>query len=197
MSLREQLHLLSKPSPGWSFGRGSSDIKVDPWITDVPSAIVGMTKLSQRKLKARFRKGGKEAMPESMATSGAEKEEQLDGAYMALDDDERTVDLVWLAGRLPLHMLDVMMSEKSPADLAIAGATKGGRWVRYLVGCCHVIQALCVIGSDSPAVLFHLARGSEGRGTRLIVDALLFALAVGMASLCDVDEGGSPEDSMA
>jgi hypothetical protein len=47
-------------------------------------------------------------MPASMDDGQGE----LDGAYLVLDSDE-SVDLVWLAGKIVVHMLDVLSETHS------------------------------------------------------------------------------------
>jgi hypothetical protein len=47
------------------------------------------------------------SMAEAGRGSGRVGAETLEGAYISLDSFER-IDLVWLAGRLPLHILDVL-----------------------------------------------------------------------------------------
>jgi hypothetical protein len=65
----------------------------------------------KRQIKSRHRRRGKEPMHASMAEAGGGSgrvgAETLEGAYISLDSSER-IDLVWLAGRLPLHILDVL-----------------------------------------------------------------------------------------
>lgn len=77
-------------------------------------------------------------------------------------------------------MLYLSVCEDAPADLKRQSpqGQKGGRWIRYLVGCLQVLQALTIIGNDCPAVMFALARGEGGHTTRLVIDVLLFSLSV-------------------
>ncbi len=63
---------------------------------------------THRRIKTRHRKKGKEPMPASMDDGQGE----LDGAYLVLDSDE-SVDLVWLAGKIVVHMLDVLSEARS------------------------------------------------------------------------------------
>ncbi len=94
------------------------------------------------------------------------------------------------------------MSEKAPANVMPQASTKsfaqprsGGKWIRYLVACSHVLQSLVSIGQDVPAVMYALAQGHQGKSMRLLVDVLLFALSVGMAAVADASLPTPPADS--
>jgi hypothetical protein len=72
---------------------------------------------------------------------------------------------------------------------------QGGKWIRYLVACTHVVQSLVNIGQDVPAVMYALAQGHQGKCMRLLVDVLLFSLSLGMAAVSDASLPTPPSDS--
>jgi hypothetical protein len=82
---------------------------------------------SCRKIKTRHRKKGKEPMPASMEDGQGE----LDGAYLVLDSNE-SVDLVWLAGKIVVHMPDVL-SKEHPHPEAVLEIVSAIRFLPFVL----------------------------------------------------------------
>ena len=165
------------------------------WIEDIPAAVLSLITLTHRfpllsfnllnyfsyccfrTLKARARKLSKGG---DVIT------------YIMLENDS-AVNLVWFAGSLPGHLLEVLIAEKAPTDaqraLPRSLSAKGGRWIAYVNACVWLVQGLHQFDKDHAAVSQALTDSGRENGVKLLVDVLLFSFSIGMATAKAIEFG--------
>jgi hypothetical protein len=108
-------------------------------------------------------------------------------------ENEHAINLVWFAGSLPGHLLEVLINERAPASaqrtLPRTLSAKGSRWIAYINACVWLVQGLQQFDKDHPAVSQALTDSGKEQGVKLLVDVLLFAFTVGMATAKSIECG--------
>ena len=108
-------------------------------------------------------------------------------------ENESAINLVWFAGSLPGHLLEVLISERAPPSaqraLPRTLSAKGSRWIAYVNACVWLLQGLHQFDKDHAAVSQALTDSGKEQGVKLLVDVLLFSFTVGMATAKSIECG--------
>jgi hypothetical protein len=107
--------------------------------------------------------------------------------------NKKAINLVWFAGSLPGHLLEILINERAPASVQRALPrtlfAKGSRWITYIHACVRLVQGLQQFDADHPDVSQALTDSGKEHGVKLLVDVLLFSFTVGMATSKRIESG--------